>query len=179
MIKIAVKTYYLEQKEPTFDNSLTLPEFFTIKSWEKPIAPKEYLKNYKKIGQKWGWTGRLLMSEQELEELLNSEKSKVVRLFYQSEIIGLLEYDLSNSSQPEIVYFGLAEEFIGKGLGKLLLHWGIKQAWQSPIERLWLHTCEYDHPSALPFYQKNGFKIYKEQIDYEYYDKDFLDKNKS
>jgi hypothetical protein len=26
--------------------------------------------------------------------------------------------------------------------------------------RLWLHTCDLDHPGALGFYQRSGFRIY-------------------
>ena len=28
------------------------------------------------------------------------------------------------------------------------------------IERFWVHTCTFDHPNALGFYQKAGFKPY-------------------
>ena len=29
--------------------------------------------------------------------------------------------------------------------------------------RLWLHTCELDHPSAVDFYRHMGFAVYDEQ----------------
>jgi len=28
---------------------------------------------------------------------------------------------------------------------------------------MWLHTCTYDHPRALPNYQRAGFEPYKQE----------------
>jgi GNAT superfamily N-acetyltransferase len=38
-------------------------------------------------------------------------------------------------------------------------------AWSRPIKRLWLHTCSFDHPAALPFYQRAGFHPFRRQIE--------------
>jgi hypothetical protein len=38
----------------------------------------------------------------------------------------------------------------------------VKSAWAIPsTDRVWLHTCSLDHPSALNNYQRRGFKVYK------------------
>jgi hypothetical protein len=31
--------------------------------------------------------------------------------------------------------------------------------------RLWLHTCHFDSPQALPFYQRMGFKPYARAVE--------------
>ena len=67
----------------------------------------------------------------------------------------------------EIAYFGLLPEFIGRGLGGKLLSTAIETAWLwSPApSRVWVHTCNRDHPSALANYEARGFRIYKVEPD--------------
>jgi hypothetical protein len=38
-------------------------------------------------------------------------------------------------------------------------------AWAEPIRRFWLHTCTFDHPSALAFYQRSGFTPFRRQVE--------------
>lgn len=74
------------------------------------------------------------------------------------------ELDRRVPHEVEIAYFGLMPEFIGKGFGQYLLHWTVRRAWDSNPARVWLHTCELDHPVALPNYLKVGFEVYKTEI---------------
>ena len=65
----------------------------------------------------------------------------------------------------EITYFGLLPEFIGRGLGGALLTSAIEEAWACrrgvvPI-RVWVHTCNRDHPQALANYQARGMVVYR------------------
>jgi GNAT superfamily N-acetyltransferase len=57
----------------------------------------------------------------------------------------------------------LLPEFIGRGFGSALLTSAIETAWAwaPELSRVWVHTCNRDHPSALANYQARGFKIYK------------------
>jgi hypothetical protein len=42
----------------------------------------------------------------------------------------------------------------------------IDRAWEEPgTARVWLHTCELDHPGALRFYQAGGLVIYGEGVE--------------
>ena len=41
----------------------------------------------------------------------------------------------------------------------------LARAWAKPIRRFWVHTCTFDHPAALPFYVRSGFKPYALQIE--------------
>ena len=54
-----------------------------------------------------------------------------------------------------------APEFIGRGLGGALLTHAIEQAWTSGAKRVWVHTCELDHPAALTNYEARGMRTYK------------------
>ena len=47
-------------------------------------------------------------------------------------------------------------------MGLAFLQWCIKKAWERPIKRLWLHTCDMDHKAALGLYIKAGFAIFDE-----------------
>jgi GNAT superfamily N-acetyltransferase len=49
---------------------------------------------------------------------------------------------------------------IGQGAGRFLMAQAIQKAWEKPIARFWVHTCTLDHPSALGFYQRSGFRPY-------------------
>jgi GNAT superfamily N-acetyltransferase len=58
-------------------------------------------------------------------------------------------------------------EFIGRGLGAALLTSAIEEAWSPESirgiepERVWVHTCNRDHPQALANYQARGMIVYK------------------
>ena len=53
----------------------------------------------------------------------------------------------------------------GQGLGRALMSRAVSLAWARPITRMWVHTCTYDHPSALGFYMKAGFKPYAVRVE--------------
>ena len=38
-------------------------------------------------------------------------------------------------------------------------------AWSRQVARVWVHTCTLDHPSALAFYQRSGFRAFRHQIE--------------
>ncbi|HVH80978.1 MAG TPA: GNAT family N-acetyltransferase, partial [Stellaceae bacterium] len=81
---------------------------------------------------------------------------------------GFFELSAAEARQTELSYFGLVPEFIGRHLGLLLLNAAIEQAWSRPIERFWVHTCTFDHPRALPLYQRAGFIVYaRRQVSFD------------
>jgi hypothetical protein len=41
----------------------------------------------------------------------------------------------------------------------------LKRAWARPIRRFWVHTCTLDHPSALGFYKRSGFRPFRRQVE--------------
>jgi GNAT superfamily N-acetyltransferase len=67
--------------------------------------------------------------------------------------------------QCEIVSFGLTGKCVGTGAGRWLMNRAQEIAWSHPIERLWLHTCTFDHPAALAFYQRSGFRPFRRQVE--------------
>lgn len=122
----------------------------------------EYLELYERVGGEYRWTRRLEMSETQLAQWLGSEGVEVWVLEVDGQAAGFTELD-RRSDDVEIVYFGLAPEFIGRGLGKRFLQWVIGHAWAGDCRRLWLHTCTRDHAAALPNYRRAGFELYDQR----------------
>ncbi|MGY4305753.1 GNAT superfamily N-acetyltransferase [Bradyrhizobium sp. USDA 4369] len=77
----------------------------------------------------------------------------------------LLELDFRNKNECELVLFGVTSTLIGTGASRLLMNHALRRAWAQPLSRLWLHTCSFDHPRALAFYQRAGFRPYRRQIE--------------
>ena len=76
-------------------------------------------------------------------------------------LAGYYELHRDDEGNIEIAYFGLLPEFIGRGLGGALLTSAIDEAWRLAPKRVWVHTCNRDHPKALANYQTRGMIVYK------------------
>ena len=63
----------------------------------------------------------------------------------------------------EIAYFGILEEYIGKGYGGFLLSEGLKIGFKN-ANRIWVHTCSLDHPNAIENYKSRGMKVFRTEI---------------
>jgi GNAT superfamily N-acetyltransferase len=115
---------------------------------------------YAAVGEPWTWTVRRWLSDAELGAILDDPRVEVNVLWVGGVPAGYAELDRRALPDVELTYFGLVPEFIGQGLGGYLLDWAIHHVWRTRPRRLWLHTCDLDHPGALHFYQRLGFRIY-------------------
>jgi GNAT superfamily N-acetyltransferase len=165
---IAVRTTYLEMKARPETEPQKTPAGCLVQRWPKP-GIKKYKALFAAVGNKWGWSGRLLMAEEELKGILRAPTTEVYRLRCQGGTAGFVELDRRGPNATEIAYFGLLPEFIGRGLGKFLLDWAIRRAWRGRPGRVWLHTCEHDHFGALAVYLKAGFRVCGEKIERQPY----------
>lgn len=165
--KIAVRTWYLE-----YTKEKALPPVksgISVEKWAIP-QPKEYLELYNKVGKDYGWSGRLTMEKNQLEQMLQKNENVHVFLYLADNAeAGYFEIDFTKNGEAEIVYLGLLPDFIGKGFGKSLIHEAVRAAYDEGVSRVWLHTCEYDHPHALELYQKAGFHMYDEKMEEAFY----------
>jgi hypothetical protein len=57
-----------------------------------------------------------------------------------------------------------ASEF-GTGAARTLMNRTLERAFRDGTRRVWLHTCTFDHPAAVPFYLKAGFRPFKFAIE--------------
>lgn len=115
---------------------------------------------YGEVGRMWRWRDRLIMSEDELRQAISKPGVSIHVLYTQGAPAGYVELDQQGDS-TEVAYFGLRPDYMGMGLGKYLLSYGIHRAWVDGAKRLWVHTCNLDGPYALDNYLKRGFSVYK------------------
>jgi GNAT superfamily N-acetyltransferase len=115
---------------------------------------------YRAVGERWLWAGHLSKSPAELAAYLAAPERDTFAVVDLHGDIGLLQLEFDAAGNAEIVYFGLLESEIGRGIGQWLIGQAIAIAFAKPVRRLWLHTCNFDHPAALAFYQRAGFYVY-------------------
>lgn len=115
---------------------------------------------YNTVGEDWRWRDRRLMIDEQLAAILSSPDVSVYVLYADGVPAGYVEL-AKDGTTTEVAYLGLRPEFTGRGLGKYLLSYGISRAWDDGAQRVWVHTCNLDAPSALSNYLKRGFQIYE------------------
>ncbi len=157
----------LEMRErPTSPTPPAPAERIAILRAESPtVSFYRYL--YNTIGAEWRWWERRAMDDETLGAIIGDPAVEIYVLYVRGVPAGICELDCRTAGEVEVTYFGLMQEFIGRGLGGYLLRWGVDQAWaRDPApERVWVHTCTEDHPAALPNYQKIGFEPYEQHTE--------------
>jgi GNAT superfamily N-acetyltransferase len=151
---------YLEMRAPPAQPSRPAPRRDLEIRWAHSPTVSFYRYLYAAVGEPWTWTVRRWLSDAELAAILGDPRVEVNVLWAGGVPAGYAELDRRAPPDIEIGYFGLMPEFIGQGLGAYLLDWAIHHAWRARPRRLWLHTCDLDHPRALAVYQSLGFRIY-------------------
>jgi GNAT superfamily N-acetyltransferase len=119
---------------------------------------------YESVGRQYHWVDRLLLSDEELGNLIHDDRVEIYVLQVAGDPAGYAELDRRTEDEIELAYFGLFSEYTGKGLGKYFLAWTVERAWSYAPKRVWVHTCDLDHPAALPSYLKAGFSIFAERM---------------
>jgi GNAT superfamily N-acetyltransferase len=135
----------------------------------KPPGVRFYRYLYDGVGAAWHWYDRRRWSDEQLAATVDDPKVEVHVAWKHGVPAGYVELDRREAKHCEIAYFGLFPEAIGGGLGTWLLRWAIREAWRDEsLERLWVHTCSLDHPSALGVYQKCGFHAFAHERHRQY-----------
>ena len=136
----------------------------TLRRMERPPL-NEYRVLFHKVGDEYLWYSRLVMSDEELREVIHDPAVEVYAVDVDGTAEGMLELDFRTKDEAEITYFALTDRLIGSGTGRWLMNRALEIAWSHPINRLWVHTCTLDHPSAVDFYIRSGFVPFKRQIE--------------
>lgn len=162
---VYTKKFYLEVVRPITKPIINFPEGYHIKQL-KNLDTESYLKMYSGIGEGYNWTDRVFMDKNELLQIINHEDVYIFGFYENDNFVGYCELDFRYKPKVEMVYFGLIPNYQGKGIGKQFLNAMLTIAFDlkpSP-QKLWLTTCDLDHPSALNNYLKRGFTIFDEKI---------------
>ena len=141
------------------------PSNLRLDRWREP-APDRYRALFRRVGEPWLWFSRLVIGDAALTAIIHDPAVEVYAVTDLRGIeLGLLELDFRNAGNCEIAYFGLVPELTGQGEGRWLMAQTLALGWRKGVERMWVHTCTLDHPSALGFYRKQGFTPYKRAIE--------------
>ena len=132
----------------------------------KKIKPDFQLNKffYKQVGKKHRWIDRLSWSDEKWYSYISNQNLETYVISENYDLAGFFEL-LHNPElkETEILYFGLLEEYIGKGIGGYALSVAIKKSFEKSIKRVWLHTCTLDHPNALKNYIARGMTVFKKE----------------
>lgn len=122
---------------------------------DSPISFYRYL--YNNVGEAWLWADRRRMTDQQLQPFLSDPDQFLLLASLDGAPAGFSEL-VSKNGTTDIAYFGLLPHALGRGIGPWLLDTTIRTGWAIPgTTRMTVNTCTFDHPSALPLYQKMGF----------------------
>lgn len=143
-----------------------LPESeLNLVRWAVPL-PDKYRALFRRIGEPWLWFSRLVMDDEELAAIIGDPAVQVFAVEDRVGIeVGMLELDFRTSGECEIAYFGLVPELAGRGHGRWLMAQALTLAWRKEVDRVWVHTCTLDHPSALNFYRAQGFAPFARAVE--------------
>lgn len=151
---------YLEMLDPAQlrPRSCDDPRFRVLEATARQWRFNRFL--YELVGAQWDWKDKLPWSEEQWRAYVEDERVRTFVAYYDGSLAGYFE--LARCGRDvEIVYFGLAPSFIGRGLGGPLLTRAIEEAWKGGTGRVWVHTCTLDHAAALANYQARGMVVYK------------------
>jgi len=162
--KLASVVTYLEMTAPPPARPVTELSGLSIERLG-PGDEERYRQVYRRIGERWLWVSRLGASAQDIAKVLSKPDIETFVLVKDGQTEGLVEIDFGQPGEAELYYFGITESLIGRGAGRWLMSQTLQLAWSHPINRFWLHTCSFDHPGAVAFYRRSGFRPYKQAIE--------------
>ena len=160
--RVSVRRTHLELRRPNELRPGRRPSEPIELVHRRPITPAEYLRLYTLVGELWLWRDRLVWTEPELERYLGSPDVHIWTAHLRDATVGYFELRQHVDRSVEVMYFGLAPAFIGRGIGGWLLTRAAQEAFALGASRIVLNTCTLDAPHALPNYLARGFTIVSE-----------------
>lgn len=136
-------------------------------SLERIAAPDTgwYRNLFRRIGEPWLWYSRLRMDEAALREIIADPAVAVHALRLNGADVGLMELDFRVPDDVELSFFGVVPELVGSGAGRFMMNWALDAAFARAPRRVHVYTCTHDHPAALGFYMKAGFRPIERSIE--------------
>ena len=124
---------------------------------EMDISVAAYRALYDDVGRQWHWVNRRVLTDRQLSAIIHHPATEIFTLKARDRAIGFVELNFKLFPQVEIVFVGLVEDVIGRGLGSTMLQRVISYIYSRAPSRIIIQTCTLDHPAALPLYQRYGF----------------------
>lgn len=163
--KVAAVVTHLEMRErpqlrpaPEIAASDLVPVLAPQTNWYRDL--------FRKVGgEDWLWFSRLALPDADLAEILSHPDVTILVLKVEDREMGLLELDFRTPGACELAFLGVTRPMLGTGAGRMMMNAAIALAWARPIQRFHVHTCTFDHPAALAFYQRSGFTVTGREIE--------------
>ena len=108
------------------------------------------------IGTPWLWSSAFVPGPDTTAESTHLPNDTHFARF-ERQSIGIVAFDGRGGRDVEIAWFGLIPDATGRKLGRRVMAAALALAWRSAPDRVWLHTCSFDHPAATRFYSGCGF----------------------
>lgn len=162
--KLASVVTYLEMTERPAPRDLPPRSDLSLRRVHRPELAW-YRRLYHAVGADWLWFSRLELEEAALAGIIGDPAVELYALEHEGADKGLLELDRRRPPDIELAFFGLMPELIGGGAGRWLMTQAIDRAFAYRPRRFWVHTCTLDHPAALDFYRRSGFRPYRRAIE--------------
>jgi ribosomal protein S18 acetylase RimI-like enzyme len=162
-------TTWLEMHSPA-DLRAPAPRAGVVVQRIDPPDPALNARLYASVGADYRWVDRLGWSGDDWQRYVTRPDLETWLLVDGETPAGYFELlqHPGGTDEParsvEIAYFGLLPDFVGRGLGAMLLAAAIRRGWELPVARVWLHTSSHDHPHALANYLARGFRIYRVEV---------------
>ena len=160
---VEVTRTYLQLERPGDLNPARLedPRIRIDQVVECPPSFFRYL--YGEVGRFYHWIDRLPWTDEQIRAHVARPEITLWVMFSEDAPAGYFELEKHDDGSTEVAYFGLMQEFLGRGLGKHLLTEAVERAWSGGANRVWLHTCTLDDPAAMPNYVKRGFVAFNQE----------------
>jgi GNAT superfamily N-acetyltransferase len=152
---------YLELREPTAFHPARVNDADIRIEQVRNCPPSFWRYLYTEVGRTYHWVDRLGWTDDEIRAYLNDPAVSLWLMTVGGAPAGYFELRRDADGAIEIAYFGLLDEFTGRGLGGHLLTAAVEAAWNLGTPRIWLHTNTLDHPAALPNYLARGFTVFR------------------
>jgi GNAT superfamily N-acetyltransferase len=163
--RIATVVTHLEMTGPPPRNTPRVRDGWHLRR-ETALAPAAYRTLFRRIGEPWLWFSRLRMPDDRLAALLADPATLLWVLVSEGEDAGLVELSFREPGACEVVFFGVIPDLIGSGAGRFMMSHALVEAWSRPgLKRVTVHTCTLDHPGALAFYRRSGFRPVRQQVE--------------
>lgn len=139
---------------------------------QTPIRLEEVVTNqwqqsrdfYLAVGAPWNWNDKRSWSDEQWQAYAQAPQLRTYIAYLADTPIGYFELHTAGDLEVELAYFGLLPAFLNQQLGGPLLTAALQLAWEQNPSRVWVHTCDLDHPAALQNYQARGMVPYKVEL---------------
>lgn len=163
---VAVEVTSLEMTDPDQLVRAERPPGADVEVVAEP-SPHASESFYRRVGADWHWVDRLDWRPEQWQAWVDRPEYRLLVCTVDGDTAGYAELEQQPGGDVEIAYFGLLGGFQGRGLGSWWLATVLERAWAlDGTRRVWVHTCDLDHPAALATYRARGMREFDRTVEW-------------